>query len=49
MDITERIAAAETQLAETFKTIAETALYNQEKVLRAFQNNKLAIDRKSVV
>lgn len=43
MDITERIAAAETQLAETFKTIAETALYNQEKVLRAFQNNKLAM------
>ena len=37
------IKTCEEKLAEKFKLLEETALYNQEKVLSAFQNNRIAL------
>ncbi len=37
------INECEKELEKTFKTVEKTALYNQEKVLNAFQNNKIAL------
>jgi len=37
------IKTCEEKLAEKFKQLEETALYNQEKILSAFQNNRIAL------
>lgn len=37
------IEKCENELAEEFKTLENTALFNQEKVLNAFKNNKIAL------
>ena len=37
------ISECEKELENSFKTVEETALYNQEKVLNAFQNNRIAL------
>ena len=41
--INEIIENAELSLAERFKSIEQTALYNQEKVLDGFKNNRIAL------
>ncbi len=37
------INECEKELEKSFKTVENTALYNQEKVLNAFQNNRIAL------
>ena len=37
------IVECEKELENSFKTVEETALFNQEKVLNAFQNNRIAL------
>lgn len=43
MNINELIENSEKELDKTFKTIEDIALYNQEKVLKAFQTNRIAL------
>ena len=43
MNIDELIANSEKKLSDVFGQIDETALYNQEKVLNAFKNNRVAL------
>lgn len=43
MDIEKLIEDSERQLKETFKKIDDTALYNQQKVLAAFQKERVAL------
>ena len=43
MNIDELIASSEKKLSDVFGQIDETALYNQEKVLNAFKNNRVAL------
>ena len=43
MTVEERITCAEGKLRDAFAAIDEIALYNQEKVLRAFQKERIAL------
>lgn len=41
--ISDLINQCEKELSETFQKVQDTALFNQEKVLNAFQNNRIAL------
>lgn len=43
MTIEERISAQEERLKERFRAVEETALFNQEKVLNAFKEERIAL------